>query len=72
VKRIHRTLLGEHFRVTGRTKSYETVDEMEKDFQVFLKFCNNDRLHQGRNMNGRTLYQVFQEGIRELKMEEYK
>lgn len=70
VERLHRTLLDEHFRVAGRTNFYETVDEMEIDFQVYLKFYNNERSHQGRNMNGRTPYQVFQEGIRELRKEE--
>ncbi len=67
---LHRTFLDEHFRVAGRTNFYETVNETEKDFQVHLKFYNNDKSHQRRNMNERSPYQVFHEGIRELKMEE--
>lgn len=66
----HLSQLDERFRVAGRSNFYETVDEMEKDFRVYIKFYNSKRSHQGRNMNGRTPYQVFQEGIRELKMEE--
>lgn len=53
------TFFEEHFRVAGRTNFYETVDEMENDFQTYLKFYNNERYHQGRNMNGRTPCQVF-------------
>jgi transposase InsO family protein len=31
IERFHRTLLDEHLRVAGRTKWYETVEEMQKD-----------------------------------------
>jgi len=54
VERLHRTLLDEHFRVTGRTKWYESVDEMQKDLEDYLKQYNYERTHQGRNMKGRT------------------
>lgn len=43
---------------------------MEEDFQVYLEFYNNERSHQGRNMNGRTPYQVLKEEIREFKLKE--
>lgn len=59
VERLHRTLLDEHFRLKGRTKWYEGVTEMQKDLDVYLKGYNHERSHQGRNMKGRTPYQVF-------------
>lgn len=59
VERMHRTLLDEHFRVMGRTKWYETVDEMQQDLETYLKHYNQKRPHQGRGMKGRTPYQVF-------------
>lgn len=31
VERLHRTLLDEHFRIQGRTKWYEALDEMQQD-----------------------------------------
>ncbi|MDV6237911.1 IS481 family transposase, partial [Leptospira ellisii] len=31
VERLHRTLLDEHFRIAGRTKFYESIDEMQID-----------------------------------------
>jgi len=59
VERLHRTLLDEHFRIQGRQKWYETVEEMQKDLDTYLNLYNRERTHQGRNMNGRTPYQVF-------------
>ena len=59
VERLHRTLLDEHFRIKGRQKWYESVEEMQKDLDVYLQHYNHERTHQGRNMNGRTPYQTF-------------
>ena len=70
VERLHRTLLDEHFRVMGRSKWYETVDEMQEDLQSYLKQYNHERAHQGRNMNGRTPYQAFIDGIQKPEVEE--
>jgi transposase InsO family protein len=69
IERFHRTLLDEHLRVTGRTKWYETVEEMQNDLDEFLLRYNTQRPHQGLNMNGRTPYQVFVEGLLEEKEE---
>lgn len=63
VERLHRTLLDEHFRIAGRTKFYENLEEMQTDLDGYLLIYNQERSHQGRNMNGRTPYQAFIEGI---------
>ena len=47
----------------GRTTWYETLEEMQKDLDEYLKHYNTQRPHRGRNMDGRTPYQVFKEGI---------
>jgi transposase InsO family protein len=65
VERLHRTLLDEHFRITGRTIFYESLDEMQSDLEDYLKKYNYERTHQGRNMNGRTPYQAFLDGVPE-------
>jgi transposase InsO family protein len=70
VERLHRTLLDEHFRIMGRSKWYESVDEMQKDLEAYLKQYNHERSHQGRNMNGRTPYQAFIDGIKKTEVEE--
>lgn len=63
VERLHRTLLDEHFRIMGRIKFYESLEEMQADLDIYLETYNKERAHQGRNMNGRTPYQAFLEGI---------
>jgi transposase InsO family protein len=63
IERFHRTLLDEHWRVTGRTQWYETLDEMQTDLTGYLVQYNTKRPHQGRNMDGRTPYTVFKAGI---------
>jgi transposase InsO family protein len=64
VERLHRTLLDEHFRVAGRTKWYDSIDEMQKDLDAFLVVYNAERPHQGRGMNGRTPAKAFVDGLR--------
>jgi transposase InsO family protein len=63
VERLHRTLLDEHFRVMGRTKFYESIDEMQVDLDAFLVTYNTRRPHQGRGMNGRTPEKAFRDGL---------
>jgi len=72
VERLHRTLLDEHFRIQGRKKWYNTVEEMQTDLEKYLKHYNNERTHQGRNMNGRTPYEAFIDGLPKTKKEEVK
>jgi len=47
----------------GRTKWYESVDEMQKDLEIYLHHYNHKRTHQGRNMKGRVPYKVFIAGL---------
>lgn len=63
IERLHRTLLDEHFRVKGRTKWYETIEEMQADLDEYLRHYNYERTHQGRNMNGRTPFTAFIDGL---------
>lgn len=67
IERLHRTLLDEHFRIAGRTKWYETLEEMHKDLDTYLVHYNAKRPHQGRNMNGRTPAQMFVKGLPQVK-----
>lgn len=63
IERLHRTILDEHFRVMGRTKWYESIEEMQTDLYEYLRHYNYERTHQGRNMSGRTPYTVFIDGL---------
>jgi transposase InsO family protein len=70
VERLHRTLLDEHFRIQGRIKFYESLEEMQTDLDSYLHIYNYERAHQGRNMNGRTPSQAFVEGLPALNIKE--
>ena len=72
MERLHRTFLDEHFRIKGRQKWYESVDEMQKDLDLYLVKYNTKRPHQGRNMNGRVPYEVFKTGLSKNKTKEVK
>jgi len=43
VERMNRTLLDEHFRIKGREKWYEGIDEIQADLDEFLAFYNLKR-----------------------------
>lgn len=47
----------------GRTKWYESIDEMQTDLEDYFRQYNYERPHQGRNMAGRTPYTAFIEGL---------
>lgn len=66
VERFHRTVLDEHFRIVGRTKWYEALEEMQTDLDRYLEHYNTERSHQGYNMNGRTPYQAFIDGVNQI------
>jgi len=51
----------------GRTKYYESVDEMQKDLDAYLIKYDTMRSHQGRNMNGRTPKVMFKDGLKKKK-----
>ena len=72
VERLHRTLLDEHFRVEGRRTWYDTIEEMQKALDRYLKTYNHGRPHQGRGMNGRTPQKAFVDGLTKNKKEERK
>lgn len=63
VERLHRTLLDEHFRINGRQKWYESVEEMQKDLDHYLIHYNQERSHQGRLMNGLVPLKTFIDGL---------
>lgn len=62
VERLHRNLLDEHFRIVGRTISYESIEPMQGDFDTYLHHYNHERPDQRRMMEGRTPVQRFDAG----------
>ena len=62
VERFHRTVLNEFYRVAFRRKIYASVDELQRDLDLWLKEYNEARPHQGRWCYGKTPQQTFIDG----------
>lgn len=61
IERFNRTVLDEFFRLAFRQKFYETLDALQTDLDVWLKFYNTARPHQGyRNMGRKPIETVMQ------------
>ena len=60
---MHRTLLDESVRIKGREKWYESPGEMQSDLDEYLISYNTKRPHQGRNLGGKTPYEMFVKGL---------
>ena len=63
VERLHRTMLNEFYRITFRKKIYTTLTELQTDLDEWLRYYNEERVHQGRWCYGRTPVQTFIETI---------
>ena len=63
VERLHRTMLNECYRITFRKKIYTTLTELQTDLDEWLRYYNEERVHQGRWCYGRTPRQTFIETI---------
>jgi transposase InsO family protein len=59
VERFHRTVLNEFYRVAFRRKIYTTIEELQRDLNLWLKEYNEIRPHQGRWCYGKTPLQTF-------------
>ncbi|MDI6799911.1 MAG: integrase core domain-containing protein, partial [Actinomycetota bacterium] len=62
VERFNRTILDEFFRTAFRKKFYGSIEELQKDLDVWLKFYNHERPHRGYRNLGRRPYETFVEG----------
>ncbi len=53
-ERFHKTILNEFYQVTFRKKLYASLEEVQKDLDVWMDYYNNERTHQGKMCCGRT------------------
>jgi len=66
-ERFHRTLQEEFFAVSFRKTFYESVDQLQADLDRYLEFYNRERAHQGYRTQGRTPYQAFLDGVKQMQ-----
>lgn len=53
-ERFHKTILEEFYQITFRKKLYTTMEELQKDLDIWIESYNNNRTHQGKMCCGRT------------------
>ena len=66
-ERFHRTLKEEFFAVAFRKTFYESVEQLQADLDRYLEFYNRERAHQGYRTQGRTPYQAFLDGVKQMQ-----
>lgn len=58
-ERFHKTILNEFYQVAFRKKIYNTLEELQNDADIWIKYYNEDRLHSGKHCDGRTPMETF-------------
>jgi|SRR5579863_632725 len=62
-ERLHRTIQEEFYAVTFRRKLYDTLDQLQKDLDEWMKHYNMERPHSGRYCYGKTPMETFIESL---------
>jgi len=62
VERFNRTILDEFFREAFRKTFYLSVEELQKDLDVWLDYYNNERPHQGYRNRGKRPIETIRAG----------
>jgi transposase InsO family protein len=61
-ERFHKTALDEFYRVAFRKKIYRSIEELQRDLDLWLEDYNNHRTHHGKRCEGRTPYDTLTDG----------
>ena len=67
VERFHKTILNEFYNIIFRKKIYNTVEDLQKDLDEYMKIYNFERTHQGKMCCGRTPWETFLDGKKIVK-----
>ena len=70
VERFHRTVKEEFFSKVFREKWYESVVELQKDLDIFIRKYNEERSHGGYRTKGRTPLQTLRDWMKKPNKEE--
>lgn len=63
-ERFHKTILNEFYQIAFRKKVYRSVEELQKDLDLWIEEYNERRPHQGKRCNGKTPMETFVDGIK--------
>jgi len=62
-ERFHRTMQDEFYAVAFRKKIYSSIEELQKDLDIWLEYYNNERTHTGKHCYGKTPSQTWKESL---------
>jgi len=62
-ERFHRTILNEFYQIAFRKKIYSTIEQLQNDLDIWLKYYNEERPHSGKYCYGKTPMETFKESI---------
>lgn len=62
-ERFHRTMQEEFYATAFRKKIYKTVEELQNDVDIWLKYYNNERPHSGKYCYGKTPMQTWNDSL---------
>ena len=62
-ERFHKTILQEFYQITFRKKVYNSLDELQKDLDIWIKQYNEQRTHTGKYCFGKTPMKTFQDTL---------
>lgn len=58
-ERFHRTVQDEFYAVAFRKKLYSSIEELQRDLNLWIEEYNNNRPHSGKHCYGKTPMQTF-------------
>ena len=58
-ERFHKTVLHEFYMIAFRKKVYNTLDELQTDLDLWVKYYNEERPHTGKYCYGKTPMETF-------------
>jgi transposase InsO family protein len=58
-ERFHRTMQDEFYAIAFRKKIYHSLDEIQKDADIWIEEYNTERTHSGKYCFGKTPWQTF-------------
>ena len=62
-ERFHKRVLDEFYRVAFRKKVYGSIEELQKDLDLWLTEYNENRVHSGKYCYGKTPMQTFADSL---------
>ncbi len=68
-ERFNRTILDEFFRISFRQNYYESVEQLQKDLNIWLKHYNEERPHRGYRNLGKRSINTINEYIKHAQQE---